>query len=285
MAPVVEDIADDEIDFMWKEPVTPVDEALPSDSDDELIASDGEPMETLWHVLGMWLLVESVNCRLQRRRNFFAGGNMFIYYIDPKSKRRRFRGPDFFFVDGAKPAPPRPYWAVWKEDGRLPDVIIELTSPATKKQDLTSKKNTYEQAFKTHEYFCYDFLTKELLGWRLQKGVYVRIRPNEKGWLWCEKLRLWLGLWAGTFQNCTITWVRFYARDGRVVPTYGEKEQAKAETEYQRAEAARQRAEVERRRAEAALAELKRLKTNVKRKTQKDGKPTKDSRQGKNHRK
>ena len=48
-----------------------------------------------------------------------------------------------------------------------PDVIIELLSPTTAKEDRTTKKRIYEQTFHTSEYYLYDPDTQQLEGWRL----------------------------------------------------------------------------------------------------------------------
>src|ERR1700677_4132923 len=138
---------------------------------------------------------------LQGRQDYYAGGNMFIYYRSRTNKRIQFRGPDFFLVWGRPLKPMRRYWTVWKEDDHYPDVIIELGSPTTLKVDKGKKKSSYEKTFPTHEYFIYDPDKRKLFGWRLEDGRYQRIAPNEQGRLWCEELGLWLGLWHGEFQG------------------------------------------------------------------------------------
>jgi len=74
-------------------------------------------------------------------------------------------------------------------------VIIELLSQSTADEDLTVKKDIYEQTFRTPEYYCYDPETLTLSGWRLNHEHYQPIAPNDQGWLWCEQLKLWLGVW------------------------------------------------------------------------------------------
>jgi Uma2 family endonuclease len=220
----------------------------------ELLETDGEPLESDWHRLEITLLVEAVKYRWRDRSDFYAGGNMFIYFDEEQARKRSFRGPDFFFVQGAKRTPLRRYWVVWQEGGRYPDVIIELLSPKTAREDRTTKKAVYETVFRTPEYFCYDPDTQQLEGWRLGAGLrYAALTPNERGWLWSEQLGLWLGTWTGSFQGDEAVWLRFYDADGQLVWTGFEAEQ-------QRAEAERQRAEDQRQRAEAAEAEVARLK-------------------------
>src|SRR5947209_7946601 len=117
----------------------------------QLIASDGEPLETPWHFAAIALLIDTTRYRLQPRTNFFVGGNMFIYYSEEQARNRDYRGPDFFFVDEVDGQRQRRWWAVWEEDGRYPDLILELLSPTTAETDRTVKKRLYERTFRTSE--------------------------------------------------------------------------------------------------------------------------------------
>src|SRR5438105_12893364 len=114
---------------------------------DDLPDSDGEPMETLWHRSEIQVLVESIRVHHRGRTDFFVGGNTFIYYTKEQwatpgvaPKDLKFRGPDFFFVEGVDGTKRRRYWLVQREGGRYPDVIIELLSPTTADVDRTTKK-------------------------------------------------------------------------------------------------------------------------------------------------
>jgi Uma2 family endonuclease len=226
-----------------------------------LAETDGEPWDSAWHRDEINLLVEQVRSHHGERRDYFVGGNMFVYFsLDQVRKKRTFRGPDFFYVEGVAWNPLRPYYVVWDEDGRYPNVIIELLSPSTATEDRTTKKDVYERTFRTPEYFCYDPETGVLDGWRLLAGKYEAIPSNEEGRLWSEQLQFWLGKWKGEYQKSQAVWLRFYDKEGRLVPLLAETEQQQAEVERQRAEAERQRAEAERQRAEKehALAEAAR---------------------------
>jgi Uma2 family endonuclease len=232
----------------------------------ELLETDGEPLESDWHRIAMNVLIDSVKYHLRHRHDFYVGGNMFVYFSLEEARNRDFRGPDFFFVDGVPSEPLRPYWAVWMEGGRYPDMIIELLSPKTATEDRTTKKAVYERVFHTTEYYCYDPATQQLEGWRLVGGRYQPLEPNAQGWLWCEQLQLWLGTWVGAYLTNQATWLRFYDSEGRLVPVpaeVAEAEHQQAEAERQRAEAERQRAEAERQRAEAAEAELAQLRARL----------------------
>lgn len=242
----------------------------------ELIDSDGEPLETEWHRYAMNLLIESVDWFYRDRDDYFAGGDMFIYFSEKKVFNKDFRGPDFFFVWGVKRQRDqlRRYYVVWQEEGHYPDVIIELMSPSTTKIDLTEKKDLYRDVFKTGEYFCYDPSAQKLVGWRrLVAGTYEPIQPDATGRLESKELGLFLGTWPGSFVRRQSTWLRFFTPDGQMAPTFAEAAAQQAEQAQQQAKRAQQQTEEERRRAEAALAELAKLKAQLQSGEQKNGSP------------
>jgi Uma2 family endonuclease len=203
----------------------------------------------------MYLMIEVIRHHLRGRTDFFTGGNMFIYFSSRQARGEHFRGPDVFLVQGVDGSRPRDYWAVWDEDGRYPDLIIELLSHTTAQIDRTTKKDVYERSFRTPEYFCYEPQESRLEGWRLGADQrYSALVPNERGWLWSEQLGAWLGTWEGLFQGTARgVWLRLFDADGRLLPLYVEAERQRADAEHQRAEAERQR-------ADAAVADLVRLR-------------------------
>jgi len=114
-----------------------------------LLEEDGVPLESDWHRVEIQLLNDLVTQHMKGREDFFVGGNMFIYFKSEQAYKRDFRGPDFFFVNEARLNPSRPYWAIWNEDGKYPDLIIELSSPSTHDIDHGTKKTVYEKTFRT----------------------------------------------------------------------------------------------------------------------------------------
>ena len=192
----------------------------------DLIETDGVPMESDWHRSAMNLLIEIVAYYLRDRQDYYVGGNMFLYFNEEQVRTRDYRGPDFFLVWGRPRNPSRPYYAVWKEGGKYPDVIIELASPSTIQNDLTEKKDIYARTFRTHEYYVYDPTEGKLVGWRWVDGEYETIDANEKGWLWCDELGLWLGLWNGEFQGKDGKYLRFFDQAGQLSPTRAEAAEA-----------------------------------------------------------
>lgn len=220
----------------------------------DLPYDDGVPLESNWHRAEISLLIESYQQYRHPERNFYAGGNMFIYFSSKQAVNRDFRGPDFFVVLNVDGDVDRKSWYVWEEEGRYPDVIIELMSESTANVDKTTKKDLYAQTFGTQNYFYYDPETQELTGFHLVDGKYIDLAANQQGHLWCEALKLWIGLWQGEYQGQIHRWIRFFDRGGDLVLTG-------KEAEKQRADLEKQRAEAEMKRAEAAQAEMDRLKT------------------------
>lgn len=222
----------------------------------ELPTEDGIPLETNWHRIEINLLIDSLHYHWRSRRDYFAGGNMFIYFSFEQVRNRDYRGPDFFVVKGVNGERDREAWIVWEEKGRYPNLIVELSSPTTREVDLGPKKELYELTFRTPEYFCYDPDQKRLMGWRLGGGQYLELEPNEQGWLWSKELNLWLGTWEGEYLRTTATWLRFYMAEGELVLTGEEAAHAEAKAE-------RRRAEQERRRAEQAEERARRLEEQL----------------------
>jgi Uma2 family endonuclease len=243
----------------------------------DLPGSDGEPLESERSRIQINLSLQSLDYAWRMREDFYAGGDMFIYFSkqqaqrimaeidDPSQPKKTFRGPDMFIVLDVDGSYRRQKWVVWEEDGRYPDVIIEFLSPKTQKFDLGKKKTLYEQTFGTSEYFCFDYLKPDtvdsLLGWRLDANQrYQPLKPDARGWIWSEKLGFWLGKWQGTVLRDTTTWLRFYSPEGNLILTRNEAAQAQAEAaeEIAKAEVAkRQAAENEVARLQAELARLR----------------------------
>ncbi len=216
-----------------------------------LPTEDDIPLETPWHRAEINLLIESVRCMWQQRTDYYVGGNMFIYYSQQQVRYKDYRGPDFFLVKDVDGTKERESWMVWEEQGRYPDVIIELLSPSTALTDKTTKKYLYERTFHTTEYYCYDPSIDELQGWRLEQGWYKAITPDAQKRLWSDVLQVWLGKWSGSYLETPDIWLRFFDKQDKVVPIFAEVESQHAESESQRAEVESQRAEVESQRAEA----------------------------------
>lgn len=216
----------------------------------ELPTEDGVPLESNWHRGQMNLLIDVISYQGRETRDFFVGGNMFVYYSLQQVRNRDYKGSDLFLVKGVDGTYSRDKWVVWEENGRFPDLIVELMSPSTASEDLGSKKILYEQTFRTPEYFCYDPATLMLYGWRLENMRYVPLEADSEGRMWSSVLTAWIGLWRGSYQTIEGIWLRTFTEDGQLILTEGEAERQRAE--IAEAEIARLQEELARGRGERA---------------------------------
>jgi Uma2 family endonuclease len=208
--------------------------------------SDEPTVETELHLRQIILLFKCLEWLWKDRTDFYAAGNLSIYYSPHQKKTENFRGPDFFVVLGTD-RKTRKSWVVWEENGKYPHVIVEILSPTTAKTDRESKKELYQETFRTPEYFWFDPYTLEFAGFNLNNGKYQPIEANEKGHLWSEQLGLYLGIHDGL--------LRYFTPEENLVPTPEET----AEQETQRAKQEAQRAERETQRADRLAAKLREL--------------------------
>ena len=187
--------------------------------------SDGKPMaETEDH---RDIMIDSI----QVLQDHFAAdpmvcvsGNLLMYYV-PGDKRRHV-SPDMFVVRGV-PKRRRQYYLVW-EEGRAPDLVIEVTSRSTRREDLEKKFALYRDQLHVSEYILFDplaeYLKPPLQGFRLIDGQYVRIEPTAGGRLPSAVLGLEL---EGVGSQ-----LRFYdSAAGRYLPTDREVKQALRQSE------------------------------------------------------
>ncbi|NEO32992.1 MAG: Uma2 family endonuclease [Symploca sp. SIO3C6] len=205
--------------------------------DGQQLLSDEPEMESSLHYMQLLLLVTCLEWWWRGREDFFIGANLTIYFSRQQLRNRDFRGPDFFLVKGIQKQP-RNAWVVWEENGKYPDVIIELLSNSTADTDRGIKKNLYQEQFRTPEYFWFSPETLEFAGFRLVGTQYQPIAANNIGWLWSETLKLYLGISQGQ--------LRYFTASGERIPTPGEaaqQEQQRAQQEQQRAQQEQQRAQ------------------------------------------
>ncbi|HAX79258.1 MAG TPA: hypothetical protein DCY88_26405 [Cyanobacteria bacterium UBA11372] len=197
--------------------MSPVEElAPPEDIQEDVIFPDGDlysdepPVETELHLEQIMLLLKCLKWLWRDRNDFYAAGNLTIYYSPRQRKSEKFRGPDFFVVLGTE-RKTRKSWVVWEEDGKYPNVIIEILSPKTADTDQGFKKQLYQDTFRTYDYFWFDPDSLEFAGFHLVDGEYQPLVANERGHLWSQQLGLCLGIDRGL--------LRFFTPEGQLVPT------------------------------------------------------------------
>jgi Uma2 family endonuclease len=208
--------------------------------------SDEPPLETYLHLRQLILLLTSLDWLWRDRNDYFAAGNLTVYYSPRQRKSEDFRGPDFFVVLDTE-RKPRKSWVVWEEDGKYPHVIIEVLSDSTATIDRGLKKQIYQDTFRTPDYFWFDPDSLEFEGFHLVDGRYEPLVPNPQGWRWSQQLQLFLGV-----QERQL---RFFTPDGQLVLTPEET----ALAEQQRAASAEQQASEAEARTEKLAAKLREL--------------------------
>jgi len=245
------------------------------DFDFDVVVQDGDRVEKPVHLLAMMLFWHVAENRLRELGpDFHVGANQFVYYSveqaravaeeerqlalfeqgrrPDKPKKTAFRGPDAFLVKDV-PYREREAWIAWEENGRLPDLVLELLSPSTAKADYGEKKRIYQDVFESSEYFLYEPRGLQVDGYRLLDHAYQRISHSGEGRLWSRELQAELGVWQGEYEGREGPWLRLFYSDGRLVLTAEEAAVERAEEERQAREAAVERAEQERQAREAAV--------------------------------
>jgi len=221
-------------------------------------------METERHRRQMNLLIESLDYALRDRDDVFIGGNMFVYFSELQVKKNDFRGPDVFVVlDTVRRE--RKSWVVWQENGRTPDVVIELVSESTEHVDRVDKMRIYARNMRVGEYFIYDPLSFRLDGFRLNTATcsYEPIEPDADGDLPCAQLGLRLGIRHGCDAHVETDWLRWLDNEGRPLPTKNEAAETRADAATKRADAEAQRAEAEAQRADAEATRARELEARL----------------------
>jgi len=151
--------------------------SIPLDCRIEYPTSDGRPMgETDLH---RRIMVDAIATLM----HYFAGqpvyvsGNLLLFY-QPGDKRRHV-SPDVMVVKGLEQRD-RKHYLLW-EEGRAPNVVIEVTSDSTREEDLKDKFAIYRDVVQVAEYFLFDprgeYLSSTLQGYRLSGGEYMPIEP------------------------------------------------------------------------------------------------------------
>jgi Uma2 family endonuclease len=212
----------------------------------EYPTSDGKPMaETDVHRQIMMDLIEILQDRYANDPNVYVSGDLLYFYEE--GNKRKHIAPDVFMVRGVPKLPLRDHYLAWME-GKHPDIVIEVTSKTTRKQDEGKKRELYRDVLRVPEYFQFDptedYLKPPMQGHRLVDDQYQPIEPVA-GRLPSEVL--------GLHFERDGTWLRLYDPvAGRWLPTRLE----------DRAEQ-RRRAEKERHRVEEAQAEVARLRREI----------------------
>jgi Uma2 family endonuclease len=150
--------------------------------------SDGKPMaETDVHRDVMIATITTLIDFFRDRPDVYVAGNLLLYYEE--GNPRASVAPDSFVVFGVGKGQRRTY-KLW-EEGQPPAVVVEVTSRATRREDLRTKPKLY-QSLGVREYFLFDpleeYLRPSLQGFRLANNAYVALQPDEDGAVLSEAL-------------------------------------------------------------------------------------------------
>lgn len=138
--------------------------------------SDGKPMgETELH--RDWTIrILDIFRQRYRGQSVYVASDLLLYYEE--GSPTKFVVPDCFVVRNCATHLRRSF-QTWKE-GRVPDVVIEVTSRSTSRTDTVDKPIIYEM-MGVQEYFLYDptsdYLESSLQGYRLIDGQFREIPP------------------------------------------------------------------------------------------------------------
>jgi Uma2 family endonuclease len=149
--------------------------------------------ETDVHRQNMIDLIQTLQDRYVDDPDVYVTGNLLLFYKE--GDRRKHVSPDVFMVRGVPKLPLRENYLVW-EEGKGPDVVIELTSKTTRREDRDKKLKLYRDVLKVREYFLFDpnadWLDPPVQGYRLTDADYVPIAPVNAHFLPSEVLGLHL---------------------------------------------------------------------------------------------
>ncbi len=213
---------------------------------DDLPSEDNVPMETEPHRLQMELLIDTLRPWLASHGGGYVSGNMFLYFSAAQLRGKDFLGPDVFVVLGAS-THTRNSWVVWQE-GKGPDLVIELLSEKTAKHDKGKKKQIYQDQLKVAEYFWFDpWNPSDWAGFELVGNQYRDLTTATQIGLPSQQLGLLLVRWQGVHKGNERIWLRWATLDGTVLPTSEElaeaerlaRQQAEQRAAYAEAEVAR----------------------------------------------
>ena len=161
--------------------------------------TDGRPMgETDVHRAWMIRIYDLLKWRYRHER-VYVGSDLLLYYTE--GMPQDYLVTDDFVVKDCDPGPRRTF-KTWVEK-RVPNVVFEVTSKATRREDEVFKPKLYGR-MGVKELFLYDptadYLDPPLQGFRLGKGRQARITPDAVGRLVCQELGILLQLDQGELQ-------------------------------------------------------------------------------------
>ena len=143
-------------------------------------ADDEQVMETPRHWQQMLVLVASLQEAWDQRDDFYVAGRMPLRPYENHSWGDDLRDPDVLVAVGVS-RHERRAWIV-SEEGKAPDVVIELVSPSTETADRVFKFQLYATVLGIGEYVIFDPMSGRLDGYELdpESRSYVAQQPDPR---------------------------------------------------------------------------------------------------------
>jgi len=117
--------------------------------------TDGKPMgETDIHIAQIIDLLFALTRYFREDPRVYVAADLLLYYVEGDPKE--FVVPDVFVVRGV-PKGQRRIYKLW-EEGRAPEVVFEITSASTRREDLGTKRVLYADLGVKSAYLMADLL-------------------------------------------------------------------------------------------------------------------------------
>ena len=137
--------------------------------------------ETQIHQEAMIELIHGLRDHFADDPEVYVAGNMFLYFVEGDPRRNV--SPDVMFIRGV-PKTVRDTYKTWEEGGKAPDLVVEVSSKSTRREDLRTKLALYRDELKVREYFLFDplgeYLKPRFRGFRLVGDEYQPIPMEDE---------------------------------------------------------------------------------------------------------
>lgn len=205
------------------------------------------------------ILTDSIGPVLERLHpdgQYAIGQDCGIYWRETDPPEKGAEAPDWFYVPNVPPklnGEIRRSYVLWREY-QAPLIALEFASGNGKEERDTTplafaaegakqkpgKFWVYEKIIRIPYYGIFQINNSQLDFYHLVDFVYHKLEPNSRGHYPIESLEVELGLWQGSYQNQTQSWLRWWDLQGNLLLTGSERaELEKQKTARAEAKAAR----------------------------------------------
>ncbi|MCI0463432.1 MAG: Uma2 family endonuclease [Gemmataceae bacterium] len=199
----------------------------------ELPCEDGTFVRNFQELPQAMLLTEPLDPWLRRLHpdgHYCIGQDSGIYYRRiPEPPYAKAIAPNWYFVPNVPPlrdGQMRRSYVMWDEP-RAPLILVEFVSgTGAEERDRTPETGKfwiYEHAIRPGYYGIYEVDPGRVEVYRFVADRFEPLAANERGHFPIEPTGLELGIWKGPYQNVELPWLRWFDREGRLLPTGQEK--------------------------------------------------------------